>query len=315
MRGAHWTERRIEGLRRRARRHTGFSGRAKFTDRASGSHSVVLVLAGYKEWLWPYTLDRLPRVAPDDVDICLVSAGKQHPGLEAMAEEHGWSYLWSPRNSVALVHNLGVESHPEARWVFKLDEDILLPDGYFATLHDGYRRIVGEGMYHPGFCAPVLNVNGFSYLTFLETMGLSDEYRSEFGELRRAIDGNAIYANAAAARWIWERTLPFDAVARRFAEQEFAYSTVPHRFSIGAILYERAFWEEIGGIFAHPIAGRLGADEADLCRQCEHRSRPMAVIHNVLAGHFSFWPQEGVMRELLDERPGDFAYAPAPARL
>lgn len=309
MRGAEWADRQLARVRFAARRALNLAGPYEFLDRSAGHDRVAVVLAGYKEWLWPFTLERVFRAAPADLDVCIVSAGKRDARLMQLAAEHGASYLWSKRNSVALVQNLAVRCHPAARWIYKLDEDIFLADGYFDRLRDGYRHVVEDGIYRPGFCAPVLNVNGYSYVTFLETLGLADDYRAEFGELRRAAMDGAVYKNAAAARWIWERTLPFDAVAREFERRGSGYSTVPHRFSIGAILYERDFWELIGGILVSPIPGRLGVDEADLSGQCVLRSRPMVVLHNMLAGHFSFGPQEEEMRPLLEERPGDFAYA------
>jgi hypothetical protein len=280
-------------------------------DRQRGHERLIVVVAGYKEWLWPYTVERLAHLVPDGFDVCVVSAGLRSGRLEELARDHGWSYLWSDLNRIALVQNLAIRAHPEARLLWKLDEDVLVSDGYFELLEDGWRSIVDEGVYRPGFCAPVLNVNGFSYLTFLEDQGLVDDYRAEFGELRRAVDGVRAYSDAAAARWLWECTLPFDDLARRYARTEFGYVTVPHRFSIGAIFLERGFWEEIDGFKVHPVSGRLGAEEADLCHQCEHRSRAMVVIRNAFAGHFSFWPQESGMRGLLDERGDEFRYRPA----
>lgn len=313
MRGAYFAERRIKGAGRALRRYLGFTGPYELIDRSSGHRRMLLVVAGYKEWLWPYTIERLAHVVPDGFDVCVVSAGLRHPRLDELAHDNGWSYLWSDLNRIALVQNLAIREHPSAELIWKLDEDVLVSDGYFERIEDGHRTVLDEGVYRPGFCAPVLNVNGYSYLTFLEEMGLVDDYRAEFGEARRAVDDVRVYSDADAARWIWERTLPFDEVADRFARSGFSYSTVPHRFSIGAIFVERAFWEEIGGFLVHPIGGRLGAEEADLCHQCEHRSRAMVVLHDILAGHFSFWPQEAGMRGLLEERADDFAYRPASA--
>ena len=295
----------------RLQRHMNFAGDHEFTDRRRGSETLVLVLAGYKPHLWPYTLTRLERQARGDVDVCIVSSGMPSEELDRLAERNGWSRLVTERNAVALAQNLAILRHPDARFIHKLDEDILLADGYFAAMAEGYARVERDGRYSPGFCAPVLNVNGFGYRLFLETLGLAGEYAERFGELRQAGEGNLAHTDGEAALWLWQRTVPFDATARRFAEAPFGYSAVPHRFSIGAILFERDLWEQIGGLVVMPWSG-LGHDEKFLCKECTDRSRVAIVLHDVFAGHFSFGPQDAVMRAALPELEAGLRPEPAP---
>jgi hypothetical protein len=288
------------GALARTQRHLNFAGEHRFTDRRRRGGTLVLLLAGYKPHLWPYTLARLERLIPDDADVCVVSSGKESPELDALAARHGWSRLITRRNAVALAQNLAILHHPDARFIHKLDEDILLADGYFGAMAEGFDRVKRDGRFTPGFCAPVLNVNGFSYRLFLETLGLEDAYAQRFGELRQAGEGNLAQSDGQAALWLWRQTVPFDETARRFAEAPFGYSAVPHRFSIGAILFERDLWEEIGGLVVMPWSG-LGHDEKFLCKECTDRSRVGIVLHDVLAGHFSFGPQDAVMQTALPE--------------
>jgi hypothetical protein len=288
------------GALARGQRRLNFAGEHEFTDRRRGAETMIVVLAGYKPHLWPYTLSRMEHLAPEDADVCLVSSGLSSPELDAVAARNGWSRLVTRRNAVALAQNLAILHHPAARFVHKLDEDILLADGYFTAMAEGYERVLEDGRYTPGFCAPVLNVNGFSYRLFLETLDLADDYAARFGELRQAGEGNLAHTDGEAALWLWRRTVPFDETARRFSELPFGYSAVPHRFSIGAILFERALWEEIGGLVVMPWGG-LGHDEKFLCKECTDRSRVGIVLHHVLAGHFSFGPQDPVMRAALPE--------------
>jgi len=94
-------------------------------------------------------------------------------------------------------------------------------------------------------------------------------------------------------------------VAARFAAQPFGYDAVPHRFSIGAILFERDLWERMGGLRVRPPEGSLGVDESHICRKCHDFSRPVLVVHDVLAGHIAYGPQaETMLRALDDLRPG-----------
>lgn len=290
-------ERALTGLVRRR----NLTGSSYFVDRSSGAQAVVVVLAGYKPYLWDVTLSRLERFVAPELDVCLVSPALRSAPLEALAERRGWSYLSTRANYVSLGQNLAIARHPQARWVYKLDEDIVIGEGFFDRLLATYEHVVAEGHYRPGFCAPVLNVNGFSYLRFLKTLGLEAAYRERFGELRLSTGEIPATNDGEAALWLWRHSLPFDDVAARFADQPPGYSTVPHRFSIGAILFEREFWDSFGGLLVRPPAGALGVDETSICRKCVDMSRAMVVAHDVFAGHFSFGAQEAFMREHIEE--------------
>jgi hypothetical protein len=292
-----WRALRFAG--RRLQRRINVTGAHRFVDRRGGSDKLIVILAGYKSYLWPYTLARLERHIPDGFDVCLVSPAVESAELDRMAERRGWSRLVTRRNQVALAQNLAILAHPAAEWIYKVDEDVLIGDGFFAKLLDGYRRVEADGRHRVGFCAPILNVNGFSYRLFLEHLGLESEYAERFGELTQACMGVRAYDDGAAARWLWERTVPFDAVAARFSDRAFGYSPVPHRFSIGATLMRRDLWEHMHGFTVDPAGPGIGDDEAQLCMVCTDTSRVATVLHDVLAGHFSFGPQEAVMRDAL----------------
>lgn len=283
------------------KRWLNFGGSYTFINRSKGSQRLLIILAGYKEFLWPLTLERLTKFVPSDVDVCILSAGLYSAALAELAERHGWSYLYTKANKVALVQNLAITVHPQAKWIYKMDEDIFISEGFFDSLLEGYLHIQKEGLYNPGFCAPVINVNGYSYITFLKSIAADEEYRNKFGELKRAANGIKAQSDGEAAKWLWQKSLPFDEVANNVRSQPFTYSAVPHRFSIGAILFERELWQTLGGFRNSFNEGVLGLDEEHLCKDCIHLSRPMLVIHNVFAGHFSFGPQEPAMREYLRE--------------
>ncbi len=285
-------------VRRSLHRRMNFGGRHVFVDRSRGQGSLLVVLAGHKPHLWPYTLPRLERFASQELDVCIVSPGVDSPELSALAARRGWSQLITRRNDLCLAQNLAIRHHPAARWIHKLDEDIFIAEGYFEAMAAGYRAVQRDGRFWHGFCSPLLNVNGFSYRLFLDAAGLEGEYLERFGELTQASGGVAVAEDGEAARWVWERTLPFDAMAARIAARPFGYSPVPHRFSIGAILFERDLWEAIGGFVVVPSGG-VGHDELQLCQECLARSRVPVVLHDVFAGHFSFGPQDPVMRSAL----------------
>lgn len=278
-----------------------FNGSHTFIDRSKGSERLLIVLAGYKSFLWPLTLTRIAKFVPSDVDVCILSSGLYSEPLDKMAADYGWSYLYTKLNKVSLVQNLAILRHQKAKWIYKLDEDIFISENFFEKLLEGYLYVRNEGLYNPGFCSPMLNVNGYSYISFLRSINADDEYKAKFGELKHAARDIKAFDDSEAAKWLWEKSLPFDNVAQHIASQPFKYSASPHRFSIGAILFEREFWEAIGGFRVSLKEGCLGIDEGYLCQDCIEMSRVMIVIHNLFAGHFSFGPQSAAMKEYLPE--------------
>lgn len=282
-------------------RRVNFTGRHRLEDRSRGSDRLVVLLAGYKSHLWDLTLPRLARFLPTDADICVASPGMWSDDLSVLAERRGWSYLSTAGNYPSLAENLAIRGHPAAEWILKIDEDIFIGEGFFERLVATYQRVEAEGAWWPGFVAPLLNVNGYSYVPFLEAVGAADAYRERFGPLVHAAGPIPATDDGVAARWLWELTVPFDDVAARFAAEPPAYSLVPHKFSIGAVLLRREFWEQFRGFKVRPFVGGIGVDEAHLCGVCTTFSRVMVVAHDVLGGHFSFAPQDTAMRTALSE--------------
>ncbi|HWP20811.1 MAG TPA: hypothetical protein VNO84_16900 [Burkholderiaceae bacterium] len=277
------------------------STRYRFIDRRAHKDGLIVVLAGYKSFLWPTTLERIYSSQHDDCDVCVVSPGLYSEELKSICEKNNWSYLSVQRNSPGVALNQAVSLHPGADYIFKLDEDIVISPGFFSAMRIGYQRVLERSMLEPGFCAPVLNINGITYYTFLRTLGLEEEYKSMFGPLVMRCQDVPVHNNPEAAWWIWSKTLPFREIADRFSNGPERFSICSTRFSIGAILFRRQFWEMIGGFKSAWHAGILGVDEDMLCRDCVSFSRPMYIVETVLAGHFSFYPQEALMKRMLPE--------------
>lgn len=253
-----------------------------------------MLLAGHKPELWPLTLARVAGTVPADVDVCLVTPGVERPELARLAERHGWSLLATSGGHVGVAQNLALRRHPSAQWIFKLDEDVFIAPGFFERLIDGYARAASRAEFALGFAAPVLNVNGFSFVEFLRTMDLTEAWTERFGEPRRASDGVPAQESGDAAVWLWSHG-SVDAISARFATMPFGFSVVPHRFSIGAILFERSLWEHMRGFSRRERAPGLGEDEQHLCVECLSRSRVPVVLHDVYAGHFAFGGQMPAM--------------------
>ena len=281
---------RVEAGRRRR-----FGDQNAFEDRSTGSTTLVLVIGGHKPQLWPYTLPRIARATPPEADVCIVTPGVDSPELRALAARSGWSYMSTRRGHVSVAQNLVLRAHPQARMIHKIDEDMFVSDGFFAAMADGYARVAAEAEYRVGYCAPTINVNGFSFLEFVRELGVEDEWRERYGPPVRAHYGTPAQQDGDAAAWLWSHSLPVDELSTRFGQLPFGYRIVPHRFSIGAILFERDLWEGMRGFRAsEPVPG-LGEDEQHLAVECISQSRIIAVLDNVYAGHFAFGPQTQAM--------------------
>lgn len=273
----------------------------RFVDRGEGKKSLVIVLVGYKSYLWPATLTRIHNNQPNDADVCLASAGICSTVLSELCVRNGWSYLSVKRNSPGVAINKAVLLHPNADYIYKLDEDVFVSNDYFSRLRIGYDSAWKSSMLEPGFVAPVLNVNGVSYRIMLREFNLEKSYQERFGQLISRCSDLPVHNDPNASWWLWKNTLPFDQKAERLAESVDLYSVCSTRFSIGAILFRREFFDKVGGFKSAWHSGVLGVDEDFFCRDCVSESRPMYIINSVLAGHFSFYPQEAFMIEKLPE--------------
>ena len=266
-----------------ARKKARAALRVEFVDRAKGAKQLVIVLVGYKPDLWPLTLERIARFVPADFDVCLAYSGRRIKALDDVAERQGWSYLSTSHNEVGIMQNIAIEKHPGAQYIFKLDEDIFIGQGYFEAMLKGHLAVSHADSIKPGISAPVLNVNGYGYVEFLKELGICQDYADRFGEFRQSAEAIRAHYDGEAALWLWQHSLPFDGLVQRFARQEFKYSVCPHRFSIGAILFERSFWINMGGFAVGDYPGLLGWDEENLCKYCMDSSQVIVVLHNVFA--------------------------------
>jgi len=264
---------------------------------------LIMIVAGYKRELWPLTLLRIKEHAPADSDVCVVSPGKAEPELIDACRGMGWSFLATKANKLALAQNLALELHPAAEWIHKLDEDIVVAAGYFESLEATFHHALEVDECRVGFVAPTLNVNGFSYRSFLKFVAPAKliEFRTRFGDSRSSCVDTAAWREPQAAQFLWEQSLPFDPLAALFLSRPPGYDICPHRFSIGAIFFHRTLWTD-SGTFTVAREGLLGVEEADLCKFCCDRARLMLVSHNTFAGHVGFFSQAAHMIPWLTAR-------------
>lgn len=273
-----------------------------FIDRRKNSNGLLIILAGYKPYLFEDVFSRLKIFAPKELDICLTSSGLFDETLNKIAAENNWSYLSTAQNNVPLIQNLAIMLHERAEFIFKMDEDIFVTEGCFDTLLKTAAHIEMHSRYRVGFVAPLIPLNSFGHALILEKLGLIETYEKIFEKIVYAVHiSRMIYSNPDVAKFFWGEGGFFPSIDRMndaFKIQKMKYSICPVRFSIGFILFLRKFWKAMGGWqLPPPNSWGPGLDEEQICQFCALQSLAMVVSENAVVGHFSFADQNEAMKE------------------
>lgn len=288
---------------------SAFTRRYKFENRSKNKDAVCMILAGYKEFTWDIIFDRINEFSEEDMDICIVSSGLYSERLSEIAKINGWSYLSTKRNSVTLAQNMAVKLFPNAKYIFKLDEDIFITKNFFKTLKSTFNEVQNNGFFNVGFIAPILPINGYCHVKLLEKLDLVSYYEQHFEKVKYAAGSERMIENSSdVARFMWGENgmVPhIDDLDRLLNDSEFSYSASTVRFSIGAILYTRQLWEDMHYFKVGPTAG-MGVDEVQICEYCITNSKAMVIAENTCAGHLSFGSQNEDMKEYFKENADKF---------
>lgn len=274
-------------------------GRYTFVNHSKGSDRLCIVLAGYKEYLYPSVLGRLKAFAPKDIDVCILTAGLNSSVIASWCEECGWSYLRTKRNNVSLIQNIAIQLHPSAQYIYKLDEDIFITENYFDKMLRAYHHAEVSD-YIPGVVAPLIPINGYGHLRILKKLNLVKDYEELFGRPRcQRRDDYPVECNSKVALFFWgnDSKIPsIDEMNRDFETGRIEEYPCPIQFSIGAILFKRNLWQDMK-MFPVSRVHNLGMDERSLSYFCCVSSRPIMVSENIVVGHLSFQAQNQSMKE------------------
>lgn len=282
-----------------------------FIDRSKRREKLCIVLAGYKEMLYPAVFGRIISYLPADVDVCVITSGLWSDKINKLCQKQNWSYLSTKENNVSLVQNVAIHLHPNAKYIYKLDEDMFITEGFFENLFKAYEH-TKQSEYCVGFVAPLIPINGYGHMRLLEKTGLKNVYEERFEKpIYMAGPHRMVENSGEVAKFFWRDGGIFpdiDDLNRTFSSEPLEERPCPIRFSIGAILFERSLWEEMG-YFKVPRSGSsLGADEVQLCSYCIEKSRAMMISENVVVGHFSFGGQFKAMKQYFEKHPEVFEY-------
>lgn len=293
----------VKGYYNKLEKNRAFSDSYDFVNRSNGSENLLLILAGFQEFYWEGVLERVRQNKEqfnEDIDICICVPGENGRILKEYAEKYNWSYLRITDDLLAQAQNTAISLHPKAKWIYKIDEDIIISDNYFKKLKENY--IAAQLQLHTkvGLVTPILNVNACGTSIFLNTIGMMEEYENKFDKLKIGMN-EPIHKNPDVAEWIWEKTIPFSDVASLVEEKNSGKVKVcSYRLSIGAILFTREFWDEIG-YFRVAEIGCMGAEEEQVNSYCMNNMYSIVIAEDTLAGHLGFFHQKESCRKFYEK--------------
>jgi hypothetical protein len=283
-----------------------------FHNASRNKDKCCLILAGYKDFLWDIVFERVKQFSPDAIDICIVSSGIFSIQLLEISKKNNWSYISTKRNCVTQALNTAIQCFPFAQYIYKLDEDIFITNKFFEKLLECYNHCITESEYTPAFVAPLIPVNPYGYLRILKKLDLVDIYKKLFTKPK--YNFSDIF-KPHITKFFWgdgDIVMHIDEMNKLFSKQEFCYSICPIRFSIGAILFERSTWENMGYFNVYK-SNCMGIDEDQLCALSINHYQVMIVSENTVVGHLSFGRPFGetnvndIMKEYFFEHTEKFA--------
>ena len=283
--------------------------RYKFENRMKNKEKLCIILAGYKDFSYDIVFGRIKEFIPKDVEVCVLSSGKYSKELSEIAKNNDWSYLSTKRNCVSLIQNVAINLFTKAKYIYKLDEDIFVTKGFFETLYKTMKDCEKNGDYKVGFVAPMIPINGFSNMLVLKRFNQIERYTKMFEKpLYCAGRDRKIESDPNAALFMWGKDgyIPnIDEMAKIVSKDEFKYTACPIRFSIGAILFKRDFFYEMG-LFHVGHGPCMGVDEEQICNYAMSNSRAIIVSLNTIVGHLSFGTQNATMKNYFIENKDVF---------
>lgn len=284
-------------------------GRYTFENRKKDSNVLFYVLAGYQPYLWDVVFERVKNFVPQEIDICILSSGIYIKELSELCKKNNWSYFSTKKNKLTLAQNILISKFEKAEWIYKMDEDIFITSNYYRTMMDTYNAIEQQSKYKISFLGPIIPLNSFGTVALLEKLDLLTYYEKQFGKAQYGWgETMKYYSEPNVAKFFWgeNNVIPqIDKLDSLLHAGELDYSICPVQFNIGAILFKREFWKDIG-MFMVGLGNDLGLDELWICIRALTRSRPFFVAKNTAVGHLSFTPQKDEMKKYFIEHKESF---------
>lgn len=275
------------------------------------SSKILMILAGFQPYYWDVLFERTHLVTKknNDLSICVcipgVSASAKSK-LYELCDKYGWSSCYSKEDRLAPLQNYVIRKFEKAEYIYKIDEDIVISDGFINGLIKGLSYVDNETRYKSGISVPLINVNVFSFIPFLETVGKIEEYDQKFGKAKYW--DNNIVNNPDVAKYLWG--LIGDKSISEFAleinkKNKNKFIQCSSRYSIGAFCLTREVWEKMG-YFRPACIGILGAEELELCRYLLDNAYMICCCMDVFVGHLGYGKQKQSCKDFFEKNVAKF---------
>jgi len=286
-----------------------YASKYKLEGTIQNKPKLCYVLSGYKPYLWEDVFQRIRLFQPDDLEVCIASSGKYCPELSELCKKNGWVYLSTKLNHICVLSNIVMREFSQADYIFKLDEDIYLPKGYFDDMTEAYDVIEKATPGSLGYICPSLPLGYYGMHDFLLRKNCLEEYSSKFGRhyLGGAALNPAFRQHVGIDAYIWEKIGVFDECAEEYKNLGFSYEACATRCGIAAILFRRKFWDEMGGL--KKLRGKgFGdcGDEGQITAYCALNFKMTYCVKSILVGHFAFGGAEPDVLRVKEKHPEYF---------
>lgn len=287
-----------------------FASKYKLEGEIQNKPKLCYILSGYKPYLWDDVFERIRLFQPRDMEVCVASSGKYCVELSDLCKKNGWVYLSTKLNHICVLSNIIMREFPKAEYIFKLDEDIYLPKGYFDDMIEAYDVIEKATPGSLGFICPALPLGAYEMHDFLIKKNCLEEYNERFGKhyVGGEVLNPAFRQRVGVDTFIWEKMGVFDDCADEYKQAGFCYEPCATRCGIAAILFRRKFWDGMGGLKKlRGIGSGDRGDEGQITTYCALNFQMTYCVKHILVGHFAFGGSEPDVLKLKEKHPEYFA--------
>jgi len=212
----------------------------------------ILLITHDRPYLLPKVLNRLIKFTDlDEFEIWILdNASKPSTKriISAYSEKYTFLNVFSQEvNQVSVIQN-SIISKLKRDLYIKLDDDIFVTENWYSSFINVYERNKED----ISIGSVIIPINGFGWKSFLEIMNYKEEFNSKFKGIKlvQGCTEPAVWNNDKVCEFIWNKCIPLEHTTEKFLKMQnnnFIDFIVPHRYSIGAIVFSHEFWEKMGG--------------------------------------------------------------------
>ncbi len=232
-----------------------------FENRSRSCDNLILIFIEANSNNWNITLSKIKEgidISKEQFDVCICVFNSNEYNcnlkrLKEIAHENSWSILFTYEKQESIALETAINLHPVANWIYKIDDNILVPSNYFEQLKLAYKHSVEAMPIYPGFLLPCVDVSTTGSISFLKAINQWNLFVNQFDKNGFYLKENncpfllePFLKDKKIISWIDERTTPFEEVANIvFNNNHDELLWTPFKVSTEAILFERAFAEGV----------------------------------------------------------------------